>query len=237
MAHTYGGVLVARASSAASPITAAITVATVDTVVVLLLKTVGSSDRTGGAPDINSLTLTQASTTQKAAASPEAGCELWYLLNQSERLPKLNGAYTLTIPNTGTATVFYTVVSGRAPAGGWSTFRAANSGNATAANPTPGAVTCYTGDIAFAITAGGWQSWAPSAQAGTVITNADDGANGEGSQYSIRGSDGSFDLNWTQSSEDWGAVVAAFGETPPVGLNNYLAVRVGSGMSTGDRVR
>ena len=239
MAHTYGGVLVARASSASSPITvASVAISSLDTVVVLMLKTVGASDRTGGSPDINSITLTQANSTQKAATTPEASCELWYLLNQSGRLPRLNGTYTLTIPNTGTATVFYTLVSGRAAAGGWSTFRGANGGNNTSTNPTPGTVTCYTGDIAFAITAGGWQTWNPSAQAGTAISNDDDGAHGAGTQYNILGSNTALDLNWTfGTSDDWGAVSAAFGETPPNTLNNYQSVRVGSGLSTGDRVR
>lgn len=193
---------------------------------VVMLKVNGATDRAGGALTWNGHTLTQASTTQKAAASPEASTELWYLLN-----PPV-GSRTLTIPNTGGLTVFYQVAFGRAALGGKSKFNAAVGTNGTSANPSPGAIAgCLAGDIVFATACSGATTWAPSAQSGTVIQNTDDGAHGGGTEYSLRGSDGSFTPSWTQASEDWGAVAAAFSEIAPNSFENYKRVKAGDGVS------
>src|SRR5689334_17571501 len=132
MAHTIGS-LPARASSTGNPITFAQAVAYGESVMVVMLKVVGGTDRAGGALTWNGYTLLQANSAQKAAASPEASAELWYLLNPP------NGLGTLTIPNTGGLTIFYQVAFGKS-ATGRSTFNAANGGNATSTNPTPGAI-------------------------------------------------------------------------------------------------
>jgi hypothetical protein len=172
---------------------------------VLLLKTAGGTDRTGGAPTFAGLTMTQASTTQKAAASPEAGAELWYLLQPPA------GANTGSIPNAGTLTLYYTWATGKAAPGHVSLLDGANGGNGTSTNPTPGAVVTTTnGDIGFAIAASGVTTWAPTAQAGNVIANTDDGTHGGGEQYYLQDTPGSITLNWTQGSDDWGAVAAFF---------------------------
>ena len=232
MAHTYA-LGQARTSSAANPISFSYTVARGDTVVALLLKGVGSVNRAGGSPTWGPYTFTQANSTQKAVTSPEASAEVWYLLNP------LPGTFTLTIPNTGAITCFYTIALGRAPLGGSSQFMGANGGNATSTNPTPGAVTVdEAGAIGFAITAGGWTTWAPSAQVGTIIANTDDGANGGGEQYILNPAIGNHTLSWTFTSDDWGAVSAYFKEIPPCVLNNYQsAVRAGNGMGVGERIR
>lgn len=229
------GTITARASSAGNPITTSIVVLAQEVVLVLLIKTTGATDRAGGAPTWGSFTLTQASTTQKAAASPEAGAEIWYLVN-----PPISTA-TLTIPNTNAATLKYTVVRGKVADGGRARFDVAGGSNNTSTNPTPGAVTLTdANNIVFAITAGGWLTWAPSAQIGTVIANTDDGADGGGEQYALNQALGAFTLSWTfGTSDDWGAVVAAFTEVPPLRLNNYQQVKcVSAGvMSVGDRIR
>lgn len=227
MAHTYA-LGRARASSASNPITFSYTVALGDTVIALLLKVGGATNRAGGAPTWGEYTFQQADTTQKAAASPEASAELWYLENPAPTTA------TLTIPNSGALTIFHTVGIGRAAAGGKSKFIGAIGANNTAANPSPGAVTVTdAGSIGFAITAGGWQTWAPSAQVGTAIANTDDGADGSGEQYILNPAIGSHTLSWTfATSEDWGAVAAYFKEIAPHNIANRQAVRVASGMST-----
>jgi hypothetical protein len=193
---------------------------------VVMLKVDGATDRAGGSLTWGDRTLSQASTTQKAAATPEASTELWYLLNPAP------GSKTLTIPNSGALTVFYQVAFGRAAGGGKSKFNAAVGTNNTSANPSPGAIAgCLAGDIVFSTAASGAQTWAPSAQSGTLIQNTDDGAHGGGTEYSLRVADGSFTPSWTQASEDWGAVAAAFSEIAPNGLENYKRVRADSGIS------
>lgn len=207
MAHTFG-TNSAHTSGATSPITFAFTTNTGDTVLVLMLKTNGATDRAGGAPTYNGLTMAQASTTQKAAASPEAGAELWYLLE-----PPI-GAFSFSVPNTGSLTIFHMAATGRAGAGFTSALDGVNSANGTSVDPAPGAiVTTVNGDIGFAVVATGAQTWAPSAQVGTLLNNTDDGAHGTGRQYHLQATAASVNLGWTfGTSEDWGAVAAYFKE-------------------------
>jgi hypothetical protein len=234
VAHSLGTVT-ARASSAANPITTSVAMAAGETVCALLIKTTGATTRAGGAPTWGEFTLTQANSAQIAAVSPEASCEIWWLVNPPA------ATKTLTIPNTGAQTVLYTIVRAKAAAGGRSAFDAANGGNNTSANPTPGAVTCSEpGGFVVAITAGGWTTWAPSGQAGTVIANTDDGADGGGEQYSLQANPGAVTLSWTfATSDDWGAVVAAFKEIPAPAFENYQGVDcVSAGViSVGEKIR
>lgn len=232
MAHTIGS-LPARASSASNPITFSLDVAAGETVLVVMLHVQGATNRAGGALSWGEFTLSQADAVQKAATSPEGSTELWYLENPPP------GSKTLTIPNTGALTIRYQVALARAKGGGRSKFNAASGSNGTSTNPTPGAIAaCLAGDIVFATVFSGATTWAPSAQAGTVIQNTDDGAFGGGTQYSIRGADGSFTNNWTfGTSDDWGAVAAAFSEIAPVAFENYKGVDVGDGMSCGEKIR
>ena len=232
MAHTFGQNS-AHTSSAGNPISFAFTTLNEETVLVLMLKVNGATDRAGGAPTFADLPLTQAGTAQKAAASPEAGAELWYLLN-----PPI-GTFNVIIPNTGALTIFHMVATGKAKAGWTSAFDGAAGANGTSTNPAPGAiVTTEAGDILFAVVATGAQTRAPSAQAGTILNNTDDGAHGTGRQYNLQAVKGSLNLNWTfATSEDWGAVAAAFREVAPVFFNNYLGVTVGDGMSTSEKIR
>lgn len=233
MAHTFGKAST-RTSSAGNPITtAAFSIVTGETVLVLMLNVQSATSRAGTAPTFAGLTMTQANSTQKAVTTPEASCELWYLVN-----PPI-GSFTCTIPNTGALTIFYTLATGKAKGGGRSAFDGANGGNNTAVNPSPGAVvTTEDGDIGFAVTAGGWQLWAPSAQVGTIIANTDDGATGGGEQYHLQSAKGSATLSWTfGTSDDWGAVVAYFKEVPPPNINNYMGIRADSGMSVGEKIR
>lgn len=226
MAHTFGRTAIAHTSSAGNPISVSLTVQPGETVVVVSLKVRGATNRAGGSLTWGPYTLVQANSTQKAATTPECSAELWYLLNPAP------GTFNLIIPNTGALTVFYGVDTARAAAGGKSVFRAANGGNNTSTNPTPGAAAASAGAIMFAIVATGATTWAPSAQAGTIINNTDDGADGTGRQYSLRATTGNFTLNWTfATSDDWGAVVASFDEVPPSQFNNFMGVSVGDGMS------
>lgn len=235
MAHTYTGSLLARASSAGNPITVSLTVPAGCTVVGLLLKARGATNRAGGSPTWGSYTFTQANSTQKAAASPEASVEVWYLLNPRP------GTATLTIPNTGALTIFREVVGFSAAAGRVSVFEAANGSNGTSTNPTPGAVTILqSGAAVLAANANGATTWAPSAQVGTVISNVDDGADGYGSQYALNPAVGSYTLSWTfGTSDDWGAVVASFREEPAVNMENYHGIECASAgvISVGDKIR
>ncbi len=207
MAHTFGSNS-AHASGVANPTTFSFTTASTDTVLVLMLVVNGATDRAGGAPTFAGVTMTQASTTQKAATSPECSAELWYLVSPAA------GAQTVSIPNTGALTVYHMAATGRAESGFTSAVDVVNGANATAVNPSPGAVTTtVNGDIGFAVVGSGAQTWAPSAQVGTLLNNTDDGTTGTGRQYHLQATAGATTLSWTfATSEDYGAVVAYFKE-------------------------
>lgn len=209
----------AHTSSAANPNSFTFDVLPGERLVVLMLKVASATSRAGGSPTMAlsgglSYTFLQANSTQKAAASPEASAEIWYVLNP------VPGSYTCTIPNTGALTIFRRLAISQC---GGAKFDQANGGNGTSTNPTPGAITpTEDGAIAFAVVATGAQTWAPSARGGTLISDHDDGANGTGYQYTIQTTKAAVTLNWTfATSDDWGAVVASFTEIPGNRLINY----------------
>jgi hypothetical protein len=210
MAFTYR-LVQARTAYSVVAVNTNVTLVTGDSVVAVLIKVTGASARTGGAPTLAGVAMTQASTAQFAAASPEAGAELWYTLN-----PNAAGSTALTIPDGNAVAGFYTVVSGQASTGVAGLTNAAGA-NGTSTNPAPGSITpTAAGDIGFAIVASGATTWNPSPQAGTVIANTDDGAHGGGEQYVIAPNTTGINLGWTfGTSDDWGAVAVFFKEAPP----------------------
>lgn len=234
MTHTFG-TNTSHASGSTNPLTFTFALTAADTVLCVMLKVAGATDRTGGALTYADLPMTQANITQKAASSPEASAELWYLLNPNKSL--LAGTYTVSIPNAGSLTIYHIAASGRAPLGWSSALDIVTGANGTSASPAPGAVvTTQDGDIGFAVVGTGAQTWAPSAQAGTLLNNTDDGAHGTGRQYLLQTTKASINLGWTfATSDDWGAVVAFFKEVPAHKFNNYLGIKADSGISTVSR--
>lgn len=231
--HSIGTIPARSAVTTANPISVAQELLEGETVFSLLIKAVGATNRAGGAPTWGPYTFTQANATQKAAASPEASAEIWYLLNA---LPRTDD---LIIPNTGALSIYYQIVMARAKAGSRSALDLTGGANGTSTNPAPGSITTSeNGDFIVSCNANGATTWAPSAQAGTNISNNDDGAHGWGAQYLLQSTKGAINLGWTFStSDDWGAVVAAFKEVPFPGFNNYVGVKVPDGWGGSDRIR
>lgn len=223
----------ARTASSGNPVTASIALTRGEALVVLI-KVDGATNRAGGSPTWGPYTLLQANSTQKAATTPEASAEIWYLESV-----EVAATRTLTIPNTGALAIKYTVEAATPAAGGRAVFASSNGGNNTSTNPTPGAVTITEAQqLAWAITGNGATTWAPSAQAGTIIANTDDGAHGGGEQYSLNPALGSLTLSWTfGTSEDWGALVVAFREIPAANVNNLQSARAGGELSVSERIR
>jgi hypothetical protein len=212
MAHAFR-LIKARTSFGVGGTSESLTIQAADTVIVCMIKVIGATARTFGAPTIGGVSMTQATITQIAAASPEASCEMFYLTNLNA-IPGA-GSQTFAIPNGNGVSGFYTWAAGQSVTGR-SSFVNAIGANGTSTNPAPGSITPNGGgDIGFAITAGGWTTWAPSAQAGTIIANTDDGADGGGEQYIITPNGTAVNLGWTfATSDDWGAIAAFFKEFP-----------------------
>lgn len=228
MGHTIGTIQ-SRASGTANPLTASVTVVAGETVLVVMLKIDGGTDRTGGSLTRGAQTFSQADITRKAAASPEAGAELWYLLNPTV------GTADVSIPNAGGLNIFHQIAAARAPSGGQSRFSAAWGSTGTSANPSCGSAPLPSaGNIVFATVSGGHQVMTNiSAQTGTIICVVDDGAHGQAAQYFIVQTPvpAGQAMSWTHAtSDDWGAVAAAFCELPPVTFENFAQVSTGTGM-------
>lgn len=215
----------ARTSAAGNPITFSYTVGALDSLIVLMLNVASATSRAGGAPTWGSVTLTQVNSTQKAAASPEASAEMWFMTNPTP------GTQTFTIPNTGALTILHTVAIGRTDIVQTVALDQSNGANNTAANPHPGSITPrWDGEIIFSITAGGWQNFTTATADGTSIAITDDGATGGGEQYQIQTVRTAVDLGWTMgTSDDWGAVVGSFRANPSVNVNNYKSIKAASG--------
>jgi hypothetical protein len=237
MAWTIGTIS-ARTSSASNPILVACDVMPGERLLTLLVKTVGGTDRAGGAPTCNQKALTQASTTQKAATSPEAGCELWYLLNPPA------GTGFLSIPNTGSATIFYQIVMARPAPGRSAGFASAVGANGTSTNPDAGNPSPVpASSFAVSVTAGGWTNFSTATPAGSglgavLISANDDGAHGGGAYYTLDAAATNPVFEWTFStSDDWGAVTAVFNEEPAVSNSNYLHATADAGLSVTELIR
>lgn len=213
MAHTLDTTLRipagATATSTSNPVTGTYTCGASATVLVIGIMYAGSSNRTGGAPTFNGLTMTQANSVQRAATTPECTVEVWYLLN-----PPTGSAYTLNVPNGGGVATFVSAASFSAQTGYNSVLDVANGGNNTSTNPTLSVTTTVNGDAIFAALANGANTWNPTGRSGTQIGDYDVGTWGGGTQYVLQGTLGAQAMSWTfATSEDWGEVVVSFKET------------------------
>lgn len=235
MAHTFGNNS-SRGSSASSPNTIAFTPAAGSTALWLGIVYDGTTARTGGAPTFLGLTLTQGSTNQQAAASPETTVESWYLENP----PILAG--TVTIPNTGTLTLRTVVATAIAATGFTSKFDLAAAATGTSTNPSVSITTTVNGAAIFAVVGSGAQTWAPSARSGTQLFDTDFGNTGDGFQYLLQPTAGAQAMSWTfGTSEDWAAIAVAFKEVaipllacqaPAVSITAQAVTRLKSGLTT-----
>ena len=210
MAHTFGNASASASASTNPVVSATFTPTAGSTCLVAVLCVTGATNRAGAAPTYAGTTMTQASTTQKAAASPECSLEVWYVTGTAAAT-----AGTLSIPNTGTLAIFYVLATGKAGSGMGSAFDVAGGGNNTSTNPSVAlaSATTVNGDIVFAAIANGAQTWAPSARTGTQIHDTDTGGFGYGTQYLLQATAGAQTMAWTfGTSEDWGAVAVAFKE-------------------------
>jgi hypothetical protein len=225
MAHTLGNSST-RANSASTTITTAtFTPDSGVTCLVLKLWVLSATSRAGGAPTYNGVTMSQAGSTQKAAASPEVSVEIWYLTGASAAV-----AATASIPNSGALTIHYTFCTGKAGSGKTSAYDNAVGSNNTSTNPSCGAFTMAANSIGFALAGTGLQTpgtFTPSHTALEAVFDA--GATGGASQYHINNAGGSVTFSWTANSDDWGATAVSFKE-----INAYsLSCDPGSYTTTG----
>jgi len=182
------------------------------TLFVLSIVVGGSTDRTGGVPTYNGISLTQADQNRKAPSSPETVVELWYLLN-----PPTGSAYQVSIPNAGARYLSPVASSYKSATGNTTAFRTANGNGGTSTNPTGPTLTgLAVGDVIVAVVGSGATTWNPTGRTGTQLYDRDDGSYGNGAQYLIKTDTNDTAMAWTfGTSDDWAIVEAAFKEELP----------------------
>ena len=212
MAHTFDTKVkipaAANATTAANPSTGTFTCGVDTTLLTLGLIHATATDRGGGAPTYNNIAMTKADINRSAPVSPEAEAELWYLLD-----PPTNQPLLISVPNSGGLAMAIFVSSYKAQAGYTSVLDVAAGTGSTSANPSVRLVTTANGDAIIGVVAHGANAWLPTRQSGTVIYNTDPSTWGGGAQYILQPTAGVVLFNWTQASDDYGAIAAAFKES------------------------
>lgn len=231
MAYTFSGssrtpVGATTGYSTSDPVTGSISVNPLrDNLVVLLLLSSGATARTGGAPTFGTNTMIQANTSQGGLSSPEIRSEMWYITASGINQPTIIDT-DVSVPNTGGQRICYDLISAYAGPGKTAYLQVATgSANATTStNPYCSITPTGGSNIIFEVVANGANSWAPTARTGnfTNINDNDIGNYGGGMMYAITDRTTLTTGSWTfGTAEDWGIVMAAFGETnAPIYLQN-----------------
>jgi len=204
MAHTFDTKL--RFTGATSPLTSNYTCGAGTTVLVVSVVTAGSTNRAGGNPTFNGVALSQADQLRKYSSSPETSCELFYLLN-----PPTGSAYQISVPNTGTRTLYVVASSYKAASGYTSALDKVNGGTGLSANPSVSVTTTVNGDVIVGVMGDGYTS-VPTGRSGVVLYSTDDGQYTDNAQYYLQANLGVWATSWTVSSDDWCVCVVAFKE-------------------------
>lgn len=217
MAHTLD-TSAAITASTANPVTKAYTCGAGATLLVLTIAVAGAVNRAGGSPTYNGVTLTQADITRKYVTSPEASAELWYLL-----APPTGASYTLSIPNTGAYSIWGVISSYKARSGCVTVLDVAIGNSGLSANPSLAPSAAIAGDVMVEILGDGNASVA-TARTHTILGSQDWGQYVADAQYGLIATSGTVTAGFTQSSDDWGMVVALFKE---VLTNSEVQLNIG----------
>jgi hypothetical protein len=194
----------ARGTGASNPQTLSYTCGASAKLLVLGIVTAGGTIRAGGAPTYNGVAMTQVDANRSAT---ETCCELWYLLN-----PDVSSAHDVSVPNTGTKTV-YLLASSYKPvtAGNSFAYDTANGAVETSANPDVTVTTTVNNDVVVAVLGDGLDT-KPTAQSYELLFSTDDGAYSDNLQYTIQEAAGNVTMSWTVASDDWCMCVGAWKE-------------------------
>jgi hypothetical protein len=209
-AHTFDTKL--RFTGATSPLTQSYTCGSGATLLVLGIVTAGNTPRTGGAPTYNGAVMTQVDSTRIAT---ETNVEMWYLAN-----PSTGSAYTISVPNTNTRTLYVTASSYKAASGKTSALDTSNGDKQTSSNPYVCITTTADGDVIVDILGDGYDD-VPTANDSsgqyTVLYSTDDGNYSDNAQYRLQPAAGMDCPDWTTAgSDEWAMVVGAFKEVVPI---------------------
>jgi hypothetical protein len=177
---------------------------------VLSIFTAGTTPRTGGAPTFGGKPLTQINVTY---SQTETTNEMWYILN-----PSVSAAYTVSVPNTGTARSNSLTGASYNVSSGWTTQLDSSTiaFSASGANPSTNISASFYGSLIV-------QNWTsglnaigtPTPYLGTPIVRADVGNYGYANLYYITPDAGTYRIGWPAGADDYIITTALFHEYNP----------------------
>ncbi len=206
MAHTFDTKL--RFTGATGPLASNYTCAVGVTVLVVSVVTAGSTNRAGGNPTFNGIGMLQADQLRKYTTAPETSCELFYMLN-----PPTGAAHSISVPNTGTRTLYVVALSYIAQNGYTSVLDEQNGGTGATLNPSVSVTTTVNGDVIVGVMGHGLTS-IPTGRSGIILYETDNGQHTDNAQYQLQSTYGTWATSWTVAADDWCICVAAFKESP-----------------------
>jgi hypothetical protein len=201
-----------RFSGSANPLTQGFPVGSGSSLLVVSIVTSGTTARSGGAPSYNGIALTQADVNRVAS---ESITELWYLTN-----PPTGSSYNISVPNTGSRTLYVIASSYKAQPGYAYAFDVSNGTTSTgSANPSVSVTTTSNGDLIVGAMGNG------NLAVPTLNTTTSTGAEvlysvpnspsfSDNGAFAFQVLAGTYTLAWTVASDDWGFEVAAFKPVP-----------------------
>jgi len=204
MAHTYD--TKAETNGSANPLTLAYTCGTGTTLLVLCIVVSGSTNRTGGNPTYNGVGMTPVYENIKYASSPENSVSMYYLLS-----PPTGSAYDISVPNSGSLTMWLSASSYKAQSGYTSTYDVGKTNTGLSANPSDLITTTVDGDVCVQVVGDGYKD-VPSGQTHTWLNDHDFGANVGANQYALQATAGNITMGFTESSDDWQMITASWKE-------------------------
>lgn len=201
MAISLGMSKASWTSSSSNPISYLLTVPSGSKAFVLFIINSTTTAREGGSPTWNGAVLTQAGSAQTGGT--EFNVELWYKLN-----PDI-GSYNVSIPNTGTQTLYFYYL-GFSSDSSVTYFNIAQTSDTTA-NPSLTINDVPAGGACAAVLADGYKS-APTGRSHTALVETDQGAFSTDGQYGLIASLSNVTMSWTVAADNWAMIMAAFQE-------------------------
>lgn len=198
-----------RFTGSTNPLITSYTCGSGATLLVLGIVVGGGTNRTGGAPTYNGISMTQVQTTQKYATSPETSCEMWYLSN-----PITNSVKTISVPNSGARTLYIIASSYKAAVGKTSVLENSYATTGLSANPSVNFTTFTAGDVVVDVLGDGLNT-VPTSNSNIKLFSVDDGSYSDNGQYSLQALAGNVVFSWNVGSDDWCYIIGAWKEQSP----------------------
>ncbi len=203
MALTYGGTYAKSTVGTGNPHTFTYTCPANSRVICLFIE-IRSVTARSGTPTYNGVNMTQAGTTNTAAA--EVSLECWYLIN-----PPIGSAYTVSIPNAGGLTMTGVCAAGVSASATSAGVDITNGWIGSTLNPSnlvvTGAAGCWVMD--------GMSHGLATAETGrgqTLIKATDEGQWNDANSYANQASAGSITFSHTIAADNWAQIIVAFKE-------------------------